>query len=282
MHDEEFDWLSGLDAELGLQPLDETPVSGVDGEVGVCPVAPTSESDLGNGCDGEADPEFGQRRAIHPGVEELIQRAMAGAIPRLRELKSWEPDKLNPIHMQIIMLRSTGMKQRRIAEYLGIVESRVSVVLRSPDAQYVLNKLISYAADNVSDMQTRIAAYAPEALDVAVEVMRTSQNAGLRAKTAFEILGLAGYSKTQKVQVSGGVAVAHGSINLLASALRESGLIEEIEYAPASGNGLAPGGDIGEYPESDATSGERSVSEPPTGGSQDQTTQPPAAEERAA
>lgn len=162
-------------------------------------------------------------------IDDLMARAMSGLLPRNRSLKSWEPDMLDERHLQAIIMRSAGLQQQFIAASLGWTDSWTSIVLNHPDAQYILTKLVSYAADEVLDIHTRIKAHAGEALDKVVEVMRNTQDLRLASSNAFEILKMAGYSAVEKKEVKQTVTVNAGQSDLLTQAINESRQIKAVE-----------------------------------------------------
>jgi transcriptional regulator len=203
-------------------------------------------------------------------LDELMARAMSGLLPRNRELKSWEPDMLDERHITAICMRASGLQQGVIAKALGWTESWTSIVLNHPDAQYILTKIVSYAADEVLDIQTRIKAHAGEALDKVVEVMRTTQDQRLASANAFEILKMAGYSAVEKKDVKvTTISVPIESANLLSAAIQESSAIRAIpgvDYRVTSSS--VPGSVGSESPATSANSGRQGSDQPPVSGSQ--------------
>jgi hypothetical protein len=223
-------------------------------------------------------------------MEELFARCMSGLLPRSRPLKSWEPDTLDERHIQAILLRASGLQQKAIAAITGWDEPWVSVILNHPDAQYILTRLLSYAADNVIDLTARIKATAPEAFDTVVTVMRTSNDEKVRTANAFEILKMAGYGSRPAAPAAnttvqqGGVTVNVGQMNvatsvptkglgLLAAAISEAQGIGEVRYVQsvdelngASAPQIGQGGDSGEVPASLLDSGQGDGSRPPATG----------------
>lgn len=209
-------------------------------------------------------PDLGSRVVKRgPEMDDLIARAMSGLLPRSRSLKPWEPATLDERHLQIVMMRATGMKQNAIASLLGLQQAWVSVVLNHPDAQYLLTKIVGYAADEVLDVQQRIAAHAGEALDKVVEVMRTTQDQRLASANAFELLRMAGHGETKKVSVQAEIAVGKAQVDLLAEAIAEAqqlSAVEGVDYRIlASGSGNVSG----ESPETAVDSGNSSTGLPP-------------------
>lgn len=167
-------------------------------------------------------------------LDNLIAAALAGDIPRSRELKSWEPAKLNPVHIEIIMMRASGIKQRTIAQFLGLTDSTVSIVLGHPDAQYIMARVLGNAAHEVADVSERFKLMAPEALETVAEVMRFGKEQN-RLKAAFSILDRAGYGAEQKTKITHEVNVPTESINLLSDAIREAGQAIEADYVIVGG-----------------------------------------------
>ena len=200
-------------------------------------------------------------------IDDLMARAMSGLLPRSRHLKSWEPDTLDERHMQAIIMRASGLQQGTIAKLLNWTDSWTSVVLNHPDAQYILTKMVSYAADEVLDLQTRIKAHAGEALDKVVEVMRTTQDNRLASANAFELLRMAGYSAVEKKEIKAEISMPAAHVDLLGEAIRESRQIraqEGVDYlvspAPSGASSVSPAApldsgqsDAGPPPVSDPT-----------------------------
>lgn len=178
--------------------------------------------------------DLGARSIKRRSIDETVARAMSGQLPRYRALKSWEPDKLDERHLQAVMMRASGLSQNRIAERMGWEPAWVSVILNHPDAQYVLTRIVSYAADNVIDLSERIRANAPEAFDTVLEVMRSTNDEKLRSANAFEILKMAGYGAKTGPQLQVNTQINQGvspkAMGQLASAIRDSMRIQEVSY----------------------------------------------------
>lgn len=175
-------------------------------------------------------------------LQGLITRAMTGTLPRIRTLKEWEPDKLNARHVQMVMMRASGLKNNLIAELLDVGEANVSVVLGHPDAQFLLTKVLSYAAESVTDIPTRLKAHAGEALDTALHWMRHGSDR-VASKNAFELLKMAGYGAEQKSTVTHNVTLPAAQANQLTEALAESRDITPlVRVTNASGPGDASQG----------------------------------------
>jgi hypothetical protein len=216
----------------------------------------------------DMDQPFYVNQTKRQALDMLFTQVLSGAVERSRPLKSWEPDYLDERHLQIIMLRAANMDQGTIAKMTGFTESWVSIILNHPDAQYVLTKIISFAADSVIDMQARIKAVAPEALTTVVEVMRTSRDDRLRSANAFELLKMAGYGAVEKKQVSVSTTVPAPQWAELTQAIKESQNLEVSGQYRIVPGVTAPVDGARESTSTPADSGPKSTGEPPISGSQ--------------
>jgi transcriptional regulator len=209
--------------------------------------------------------DLGARAGKRQAIDDLMARAMNGLLPRSRSLKPWEPDQIDERHLQAIMMRASGLPQKTIASVMGWNDSWTSVVLNHPDAQYILTKMVSYAADEVLDIQTRIKAHAGEALDKVVEVMRSTQDQRLASANAFELLKMAGYGAVEKKEVKTELTVAAASVDLLSEAIKESQQIMAVEGVDYRVMGSGDASSV--PPATPADSGRSDVHLPPSGDS---------------
>lgn len=211
-------------------------------------------------------------------VEALFGAARRGELPRSRPLKPWEPATLNEQHLQMILLRAGGVRQNRIAAHFEFDQSRVSVILNHPDAQYILDKLGAvHAVDTLASHRERIAALRGPALDL-IEDFVFDEDIAIekRVPRAFDLLRLDDELSPKAVvppPVSFHVALSGGQLGGMLSALRESREIEDGTYVVLADEALPagqrpPGGGV--VPEdADGQPGpvpsvpERGVGEPP-------------------
>ena len=127
-------------------------------------------------------------------LQELINAAMVGLLPRDRELRPGEAQKLAPAHINMVLDFASGKLNRtEIAEQYDYTPERVGQILNHPDSQTLISTVLSMATDKLTDMQARLKHLAPEALNVKVELMRTASRESERNKAASDILLLAGY-----------------------------------------------------------------------------------------
>lgn len=211
----------------------------------------------------------GPLSALPEDVEELFEIAMAGLLPRNRSLKPWEPAKLNPRHLQIIMLKATGLKNKVIAKMLDIKEPNVSVVVNHPDSQLILAKMLASASQNVTDVQAKLEAAAPAITERLVGIALNSKSEAIAAKVGFGLIDRAGYGAKQKVEaeVKHSFSVPADHAALLSDAIREASNIQDAEYVIVN-EGVPPGGPASGRSESgprhslDSDTGEPPVSSP--------------------
>lgn len=237
--------------------------------------APTGN--LRDGTYGAEDPtpsvDMDRLAGKRTSLDTLFAQVMKGELPRGRALKSWEPDRLDERHLNVIMLRASGMDQGRIAQVTGFTEPWVSIVLNHPDAQTVLAKIIGYAADNVLDLNGRIQATAAEAFDKVVNVMRVTPDEALASRNAFEILKMAGYGPLEKKQVNHQFGLSDEGAHELAMAMREANSLRSLGYAEFT---VVPdAGSVGSgSPATSSATGQPGGGAPPTDGYQHQLQSP--------
>lgn len=200
-------------------------------------------------------------------LDTLFAQVMRGDLPRGRALKSWEPDRLDERHLNVIMLRASGMDQGRIAEITGFTEPWVSIILNHPDAQTVLAKIIGYAADNVLDLSHRIQGTAAEAFDTVVHVMRTTPDEAIASRNAFEILKMAGYGPLERKSVQHSFGLSDEGAKELAQAMRETAGLRNIGYAEYTVV-PSPAGVSSGSPATSSATGQPGGGAPPTDGQQ--------------
>lgn len=212
----------------------------------------------------------------------LLTKAMSGQIPRDRDLKDEEPDVLSPAHIQIILLKAGGMKQRAIAELLDYTEGRVSTIVNHPDAQYLIHKILGYAADSAVDVPTRLRAGSAEMLGIVADVARGAEKEETKLKAAFGWLDRAGHGKIETQKHEHSMSVSEKGASRLAGAIKEAMEVEKGEDVSR----FVVSGDERVSSESQAIgllqSGPASTDEPPIRGSNTGTTPLDDSEENAA
>lgn len=115
------------------------------------------------------------------------------------EVGKWEPKELKPRHREIMRRILEGATYLEIAEEMGLSQQSVMLVSSSAMFKEELAKLDSELNLNVI---RRAEDLSNEALDKLKVLMRKARSEGLQAKCAESVLGIAGYSKIEKKQVS--------------------------------------------------------------------------------
>jgi transcriptional regulator len=203
-------------------------------------------------------------------ISELFERARRGDIPRGRELHTWEPNLLNERHLQAVMMRCMGMKQKDIAISLGYTDSTVSIVLNHPDAHWLIDQLQGLVGVGVTDIDARLKRLTPRAVDAIEEVFdddcsdpKQLQARVQKARMGFALLEHTQPKATQRVEHDHRVSLQPAAAHLISRALRESSQIEDATYVTIpSGSG---GGVEGSGPPTTLPSGTET---PPLGGLQ--------------
>lgn len=207
----------------------------------------------------EGDPRAqGSFHDDRPEIQALFEAALEARLPRKRELKSYEPARLNERHLAMVMMRSGGLKQRQIAQAFEATDSNVSIVLNHPDAEYLLSRLEAMKATQPTDIETRLAALTEPALSALEEAFTAEDPAELktamrRAPLAFKVLEINGHGRKKvehehKHQHQHRLEASPKQMANLAAALRESREIPEADYVVIESSGeaekvLAPGGE---------------------------------------
>lgn len=180
--------------------------------------------------DDDGPEEQGKEIEIPPAprespVPQLVQEAMRGAMALSRPLKPWEPEKLNPMHVQMIFDRAVGLKGAEIAQKYDMDASRVSVILNHPYAERILGAIMATLSDRVTDPVERMRGYAHEMIDTKLEIVRDVKTPkGLRNAIASDFLDRSGYGARRQLEITTPQApsVAPEHFGRLAEALNEA------------------------------------------------------------
>lgn len=214
-----------------------------------------------------ADPRETSLPAASPEIQQLFQLALEGSLPRNRELKYWEPDRLNERHLTMLMMRASGIKQRDIARIMGVTDANVSVVMNHPDGVYVLTRLQAARFSMPTEYEKRLEDLNSYAVDAIEELLQDTEVPAIkRVPAAFKLLEMNGHGR-KKVEETKTVNVnlnaSSAELGLLTRALREVQEIPEINYIDVS---PGPGGELPASPPRQLPNG---TDAPPIGGSQD-------------
>lgn len=159
-----------------------------------------------------------------PGLQATVREMSTPMDERdtSRDLKYWEPEKLKPVHFQIVALSASGKKNFEIADLLGVTEPWVSVILNHPDAQMLRSQLVARVVESVTDDTAElIKSHTREAFMTVVELMRSAKKEETRQRSAFDILDRGGF-KPRDVHVNTNINLGREDAELIADALSES------------------------------------------------------------
>ena len=208
---------------MQYEPLVESEVGSATAEASNSADAEAPASDL------NAEQHFSDEARVER-MQGAMLEVMAGAVSRGRNLKYWENLRLKPVHMQMLLMKAAGFKNRAIAKQVGYDEGRVSVIVNHPDAMYLLSHLVSFQAETLLDVNARIQAHAGEALDTALMLLRNGKQE-VREKVAFKLLDRAGYGAVKKVEATHKFEMPADQASALTAALRESDDVEDMSDA---------------------------------------------------
>lgn len=168
-------------------------------------------------------------------VKGLVQRILAGELPRPRALAAYEPQRLSMLHINMIFDRALGFKPSEIAEKYDIRPNVVSIILHHPDSEALLSFIAAEMAERIMDPVERIKAYAHEAITVKAEIMSNrSVHPAIRDKVASDMLDRAGYGARRHLDINARhaheIVVPTKQAGDLAEALSESKRLRDVDY----------------------------------------------------
>lgn len=176
-------------------------------------------------------------------IETLVAQALAGRLQRDRPLHEWEPDKLNPRHISVIMMRAVGYKQKRIAELLAYEQSTVSIILNHPDSRRILSAILTESAKKAANISATVQKHAPQMLDIVREVAEDrEEKSHVRLKAAFKWLDMYNADRDRAGEGDSEVNLTEESANRLSQALEEASQARDVSYVMLGGGGSSSSG----------------------------------------
>jgi len=169
---------------------------------------------------------------LPPAVRQLINRCMTGEEPYGRELKTGEFQKFSPQHVQMVLMRSAGMRQNEIASLLGVTAMTVGSACRHPYGKKIIFSMMHRQGVQVVDLRGRLEAYANDLLAHTMELAIISEDIEQVSKVTFGLLDRAGYGpKATATDGRGhktGASAEASAMEQLANALGESTQADRI------------------------------------------------------
>ena len=129
--------------------------------------------------------------------------------------------ELQPRHNQIARLTALGWNHRQIAEKLGMSETQISVVSRSPLFKSVVEEISRGIETGVKRALDTLAEAAPKAADKLVDILDAPQDQRMAKEVAVEILKASGASRNHDSPVGVTVNINEAKLNLILTTLKE-------------------------------------------------------------
>lgn len=136
---------------------------------------------------------------LNPAVKELIQRCLDGSEPMAEdEQKSWHQQRFTPEHVNAVLLKAAGFRNREICQALQFTPTQVSVIVNHPYARKIIGLVVPENAPRVLDIRTRMEAYASEVLDHVVNLSLACDDVDKARQVGFGLLDRIGHGPIQK------------------------------------------------------------------------------------
>jgi len=133
---------------------------------------------------------------LTPEVQGLIQRCLEGTEPA--ELRGWEQARFTPGHINIVLMKVAGFKNREIAQALKLTATNVAIVVNHPYGRKIMAALVPESVPRVLDIRTRMEAYASEILDHVVDLALATDDVDKARQVGFGLLDRIGHGPIQK------------------------------------------------------------------------------------
>ena len=233
-----------IDSEDGLKALDD----------GDEPVAPADE--LGSGAE-PADGESARESGLSAGVWSLegkrrvlstIQEAINGTLDKPAHLPDGIFAKFSSRHVQIVLDKVlTGATNKDLAEKYDVTPQTVSYVMTHPYGKRLKAVILGAQADQLDDIAERIRATAEEALEIKIQLMRSSRFDAVRDRIASDILDRAGFGARREAAVdhTHHFMVDKQTGSAIGEALSEANRVATVDYTQYLAKPVGPQGDAG-------------------------------------
>jgi hypothetical protein len=116
---------------------------------------------------------------------------------------------IRPYHREIARRLVLGQKESEIRMYMGLSESRFSIIINSPLFKYEVARLEAYRDEGVGDVMQTLREVSPLALEVIERTMYGAKSERLRYDAACTIMDRAGHGAINRSTVDFSI----GSIN---------------------------------------------------------------------
>ena len=120
-------------------------------------------------------------------------------LPAIARQKSYQPVNWTARHRNCVGLELAGYKNHEIAQILNWSQSKVSTTLQDDRAEVERITMAGVISEKLADVHLKLNLLSHEAVAETADLMRHSENDGIRLKAAFGILDRAGYSTVHKM-----------------------------------------------------------------------------------
>jgi len=141
----------------------------------------------------------------------------------MAELYSNNTNQLNlsPKLHQAARLKALGFSGREICERLGMSESHLSIVSKSPLFLSVVKDLASELDDATKVAQTTLVEASPEAAEKLVKIMNETEHEGLKRLVCLDVLKGSGAIKSESSTPQVIVNLTENKMNIILSTIKE-------------------------------------------------------------
>lgn len=142
-------------------------------------------------------------------------------LPAIARQKSYQPVNWTARHRNCVGLELAGYKNHEIAQILAWSEGKVSTTLQDHRAEMDRIEMAGRVADKLSDVHVKLNLLSHEAVKEAADIMRFSENDGIKLKACFGILDRAGYSTLHRIQSENGASMPNEMLDRISEVMEE-------------------------------------------------------------
>lgn len=153
-------------------------------------------------------------------------------LPVVARQKSYQPVNWTARHRNCVHLEMAGYKNHEIAEILRWKPSKVSITLNDDRAELDRVMLASMVAEKMTDVHVKLNLLSHEALHEVAEVMRHTENDGVKLKACFGILDRGGYSTVHKMAEVNPDTIPNEMFDSIAEVMSELSEHSKIYHTP--------------------------------------------------
>lgn len=119
-------------------------------------------------------------------------------------MATWQPRKFKPDHIRIVRLCWQGYTHAEIANFLGMSNAHVTLVLACDESQAMLAELRRHSINSMDEVQDEMQLVAPLAAREKIRLALEANDERVRNIACSDILAIAGHSPVKRVSVERG------------------------------------------------------------------------------